>query len=112
MAWLWRTRQASIWWIWRWFIPSNRNGLAKEVVGTLATEAIRGEGGILLNSRGDRFMKSYYPQRMELGHETSWLAQFITKLCLAESTKHGGVWLDVTHLPKAKIMERLPSMHH
>ena len=27
-------------------------------------------------------------------------------------TKHGGVWLDVTHLPKAKIMERLPSMYN
>ena len=35
--------------------------------GTLATEAIRGEGGILLNSKGERFMKNYYPERMELG---------------------------------------------
>ena len=39
----------------------------EKALGTLATEAIRGEGGILLNSKGERFMKNYYPERMELG---------------------------------------------
>src|SRR5215217_8110724 len=39
----------------------------EKAVGTLATEAIRGEGGILLNSKGERFMKNYYPERMEVG---------------------------------------------
>jgi succinate dehydrogenase / fumarate reductase flavoprotein subunit len=39
----------------------------EKAVGTLATEAIRGEGGILLNSKGERFMKNYDPERMELG---------------------------------------------
>ena len=38
----------------------------EKALGTLATEAIRGEGGILLNSKGERFMKNYYPERMEL----------------------------------------------
>jgi succinate dehydrogenase/fumarate reductase flavoprotein subunit len=38
-----------------------------EAIGTLATEAIRGEGGILLNANGDRFMKNYLPNEMELG---------------------------------------------
>ncbi|MFL6358334.1 MAG: FAD-binding protein, partial [Nitrososphaeraceae archaeon] len=37
----------------------------EKAVGTLATEAIRGEGGILLNSKGERFMKNYDPERME-----------------------------------------------
>ncbi|HEY6404974.1 MAG TPA: FAD-binding protein, partial [Nitrososphaeraceae archaeon] len=39
----------------------------EKALGTLATEAIRGEGGILLNSKGERFMKNYDPERMELG---------------------------------------------
>ena len=39
----------------------------EKALGTLATEAIRGEGGILLNSKGERYMKNYYPERMELG---------------------------------------------
>ena len=41
--------------------------MARESIGYLATEAIRGEGGILLNSKGERYMKNYYPERMELG---------------------------------------------
>jgi succinate dehydrogenase / fumarate reductase, flavoprotein subunit len=39
----------------------------EKALGTLVAEAIRGEGGILLNSKGERFMKNYYPERMELG---------------------------------------------
>ena len=39
----------------------------EKALGILATEAIRGEGGILLNSKGERYMKNYYPERMELG---------------------------------------------
>jgi succinate dehydrogenase/fumarate reductase flavoprotein subunit len=83
----------------------------KKAVGTLATEAIRGEGGILLNSRGDRFMKSYYPQRMEIGPRDVVARSIYNEIMSGRGTKHGGVWLDVTHLPKAKIMERLPSMY-
>jgi succinate dehydrogenase flavoprotein subunit len=83
----------------------------KKAVGTLATEAIRGEGGTLLNSRGERFMKSYYPQRMELGPRDIVARSIYNEIMSGRGTKHGGVWLDVTHLPKAKIMERLPSMY-
>jgi succinate dehydrogenase / fumarate reductase, flavoprotein subunit len=83
----------------------------KKAVGTLATEAIRGEGGILLNSRGERFMKSYYPQRMELGPRDVVARSIYNEIMSGRGTKHGGVWLDVTHLPKAKIMERLPTMY-
>ena len=83
----------------------------KKAVGTLATEAIRGEGGILLNSRSERFMKSYYPQRMELGPRDIVARSIYNEIISSRGTKHGGVWLDVTHLPKAKIMERLPSMY-
>ena len=83
----------------------------KKAVGTLATEAIRGEGGILLNSKGERFMKNYYPQRMELGPRDVVARSIYNEIVSGRGTKHGGVWLDVTHLPKAKILERLPTMY-
>jgi succinate dehydrogenase / fumarate reductase, flavoprotein subunit len=83
----------------------------KKAVGTLATEAIRGEGGILLNSKGERFMKNYYPQRMELGPRDIVARSIYNEIVSGGGTEHGGVWLDITHLPKAKILERLPTMY-
>ncbi|MDF2727294.1 MAG: sdhA 2 [Nitrososphaera sp.] len=83
----------------------------KKAMGTLATEAIRGEGGFLLNSKGERFMKNYYPQRMELGPRDVVARSIYNEIMSGRGTKHGGVWLDVTHLPKSKIMERLPTMY-
>ena len=80
----------------------------KEAAGTLATEAIRGEGGILLNSKGERFMKNYYPERMELGPRDVVARAVYSEIVAGRGTEHGGVWLDVTHLPKEKILDRLP----
>jgi succinate dehydrogenase / fumarate reductase, flavoprotein subunit len=79
--------------------------------GTLATEAIRGEGGILLNSNGERFMKNYYPERMELGPRDVVARAIYNEIISGRGTEHGGVWLDVTHLPKEVIQDRLPTMY-
>ncbi|ALI35524.1 Succinate dehydrogenase flavoprotein subunit [Candidatus Nitrosocosmicus oleophilus] len=79
--------------------------------GTLATEAIRGEGGILLNSSNERFMKNYYPQRMELGPRDVVARAIYNEILEGRGTKHGGVWLDATHLSKEKILDRLPTMY-
>jgi succinate dehydrogenase/fumarate reductase flavoprotein subunit len=83
----------------------------KKAVGTLATEAIRGEGGILLNSKGERFMKNYYPERMELGPRDIVARANYNEIIAGRGTEHGGVWLDITHLPKEKILDRLPTMY-
>ncbi len=83
----------------------------ERAAGTLATEAIRGEGGILLNSKGERFMKNYYPERMELGPRDVVARAAYNEILEGRGTKNGGVWLDVTHLPKEKILDRLPTMH-
>ena len=79
--------------------------------GTLATEAIRGEGGILLNSSNERFMKNYYPERMELGPRDVVARAIYNEILEGRGTEHGGVWLDVTHLSKEKILDRLPTMY-
>ncbi len=83
----------------------------EKAVGTLATEAIRGEGGILLNSKGERFMKNYYPERMELGPRDIVARAAYNEILAGRGTEHGGVWLDITHLSKEKILDRLPTMY-
>jgi len=80
-------------------------------LGTLATEAIRGEGGILLNSKNERFMKEYYPERMELGPRDVVARAIYNEIAEGRGTVHKGVWLDVTHLPLKKILDRLPTMY-
>src|SRR5215216_1121512 len=82
----------------------------EKALGTLATEAIRGEGGKLLNSKGERFMKNYYPERMELGPRDIVARANYNEIVAGRGTEHGGVWLDVTHLTKDKILDRLPTM--
>ena len=83
----------------------------EKALGTLATEAIRGEGGKLLNSKGERFMKNYYPERMELGPRDIVARANYNEIVDGRGTEHGGVWLDVTHLSKDKILDRLPTMY-
>src|SRR6185437_9213705 len=82
-----------------------------KAAGTLATEAIRGEGGILLNSKGERFMKNYYPERMELGPRDIVARAVYNEIIEGRGTEHGGVWLDITHISKEKILDRLPTMY-
>src|SRR5215216_1149843 len=82
-----------------------------KALGTLATEAIRGEGGILLNSKGERFMKNYDPERMELGPRDVVARAIYNEIISGSCTEHGGVWLDVTHLRKEVIQERLTTMY-
>jgi succinate dehydrogenase/fumarate reductase flavoprotein subunit len=79
--------------------------------GILATEAIRGEGGILLNAKGERYMRNYYPKRMELGPRDVVARATFNEIAAGRGTEHGGVWLDVTHLSKEKILDRLPTMY-
>src|SRR5918996_876228 len=83
----------------------------EKALGTLATEAIRGEGGRLLNSKGERFMKNYYPERMELGPRDIVARANYNEIVSGRGTEHDGVWLDITHLPKEKILDRLPTMY-
>jgi len=108
------------------------------VKGILVTESVRGDGGVLLNSDGRRFMFDYVPevfkgQYAETEEEADrWYADqehnrrtpdllprdevaraINSEVKAGRGTPHGGVYLDVSsRLPAEEIIRRLPSMHH
>ncbi|MEM9888682.1 MAG: FAD-dependent oxidoreductase [Bacteroidota bacterium] len=85
--------------------------IPEQIAGTLVTEAVRGEGGILTNGKGERFMSRYDPERMELSTRDRVAMANYTEIIEGRATPNGGVYLDISHKNKDFIIEKLPRMY-
>jgi len=79
--------------------------------GRLVTEAVRGEGGHLYNTEGERFMKRYSPDQMELDARDVVARAIAQEVTEGRGTNNGGVYLDISHRKASFIKERLPRMY-
>ncbi|HWO69272.1 MAG TPA: succinate dehydrogenase flavoprotein subunit [Actinomycetota bacterium] len=91
------------------FFQFHPTGIYK--MGILLSEAVRGEGGILLNDRGERFMERYAPTIKDLAPRD------LTSRAIYQEIREGRgiggkdyVYLDVRHLPREVIEEKLPDV--
>ncbi len=93
------------------FVQFHPTGLAS--TGVLLSEAARGEGGILVNNKGERFMERYAPDKMELGPRDLVSRSIETEIKEGRGFGEGMksyVLIDLRHLGAEKILERLPQV--
>jgi len=81
------------------------------VRGILVTEGVRGEGGLLRNNKGERFMENYDPKKMELSSRDVVARSIYREVQAGRGSEHGGAYLDISHKPADFVKRKLPSMY-
>ena len=80
--------------------------------GILVTEGVRGEGGLLWNSEGKRFMLEYDPVKKELSSRDVVARSIYKEVQAGRGTPHGGAYLDISKVHDAAYIKlKLPSMY-
>lgn len=82
----------------------------ESVRGVLVTEKVRGHGGKLFNIKKERFLEKYYPEKMELAGRDEITRAIYQEVKEGRGTGNGGVYLDVTHLPKGEVEDKIPDV--
>ncbi len=92
------------------FVQFHPTGLYRH--GILMSEACRGEGGYLVNNRGERFMRQYAPDKMELAPRDLVSRSEQTEINQGRGIGPDGkgIHLDLRHLGREKILARLPQV--
>jgi succinate dehydrogenase/fumarate reductase flavoprotein subunit len=78
--------------------------------GTLVTEKVRGNGGILRNKFGERFMERYQPKLLELAGRDEVTRAIYEEIEQGRGTEHGAVYLDTTHWEEGKAEQLVPDV--
>jgi len=83
----------------------------EDYLGKLVTEAVRGEGGHLLNKDKKRFMEEYSPEMKELDARDEVARAIAKEISKGNGTENNGVYLDISHKDAEFIKDRLPKMY-
>ncbi len=81
------------------------------MTGSVLEEGLRGAGGHLLNTDGERFMQRYDPNKMERSTRDRVSRSSFLEIRAGRGTAEGGVYLDVRHLGKDFLLKSSPGMY-